>query len=151
MKNATWIVLLLGLLTVNVRASDPGHRLEDLKWLLGVWVSATERHTATEEWTQVADTVFRGGGYTIDGDTKTLNETLLLLEVEGEVFYFAKVAHNPFPVPFKLTQFSEQTAAFENPEHDFPTKLVYQRTTQDSLEVAVSGPDGKGFTVRFQR
>ena len=99
----------------------------------------------------MADTVFRGGGYTIDGDTKTLNETLFLLEVEGEVFYFAKVAHNPFPVPFKLTQLSEQTATFENPEHDFPTKLVYQRTTQDSLEVAVSGPDGKGFTVRFQR
>ena len=41
-------------------------------------------------------------------------------------------------IEFKLTTLEENRAVFENPEHDFPTKIVYERDG-DMLTAIVSG------------
>jgi hypothetical protein len=60
--------------------------------------------------------------------------------MSGEVFYIPKVAENPLPVPFRLTSVSQQTATFENPSHDFPTRIIYRHGSDDSMTVSVEGP-----------
>jgi hypothetical protein len=69
------------------------------------------------------------------------------------------VVLTPYPegkessVTFRLTDFDQKTrrALFENPEHDFPTKISYQRVAEDSLTILVSGPgkDGKEKVIRY--
>jgi hypothetical protein len=70
----------------------------------------------------------------------------------GEVFYIAKVAHNPLPIAFKLSECGEGLAVFTNPAHDFPRRLEY-RLAGDALSVQVSDgtEGGKGFTLNFKR
>ena len=58
------------------------------------------------------------------------------------------------PATFRLTDLDQKTrrAVFENPEHDFPTKISYQRVAGDSLTILVSGPgkDGKDKVIRYE-
>ena len=69
----------------------------------------------------------------------------------GEVFYLAKVAENDFPVPFKMTSHTNSKAIFENPERDFPNKLIYHRIGMNALKVDVMGTNEPGFTLHFKR
>jgi hypothetical protein len=69
----------------------------------------------------------------------------------GAVVFIAKVAHNPLPVPFKLTICTDDSATFENTNHDFPQRLVYRHIATDKMVVEVSGGDGKGFQISFDR
>jgi hypothetical protein len=41
---------------------------------------------------------------------------------------------------------------FENPQHDFPRKISYQRVAEDSLTILVAGPgkDGKESVIRYE-
>ncbi|HSM68348.1 MAG TPA: hypothetical protein VK830_01440 [Xanthomonadales bacterium] len=41
-------------------------------------------------------------------------------------------------------------AVFENPDHDFPTRIAYQLTDAGQMVVDVQDPDGKGFSIRFE-
>jgi hypothetical protein len=49
-------------------------------------------------------------------------------------------------VTFRLAELDSRTrrAAFENPDHDFPTRISYQRVADDRLTILVSGPGEDG-------
>ena len=71
-------------------------------------------------------------------------ESMLLASMSSEIFYIPKVAENPLPVAFKLTRITDTTATFENPEHDFPTKIVYMRVDANAMTVSVEGAANDG-------
>ena len=55
-----------------------------------------------------------------------------------------KVAENEYPVPFRLTSVESGRVVFENPTHDFPQKIIYQRNGTHALKVTIEGPgDGE--------
>ncbi|HEU5041307.1 MAG TPA: DUF6265 family protein [Gemmatimonadales bacterium] len=47
------------------------------------------------------------------------------------------------PVPFPLAQMDRSSAVWENPAHDFPTRIAYRRVPGDTLVARVAGP-GEG-------
>lgn len=47
------------------------------------------------------------------------------------------------PVPFTLTEVAPGHAVFENPEHDFPVRIIYRRT-ETGLTARIEGRDGSG-------
>ena len=54
------------------------------------------------------------------------------------------------PVVFYLTQNSENQLTFENPKHDFPTKIVYKKVTTDSIVASIEGEqNGKKIRVHY--
>ena len=61
--------------------------------------------------------------------------------INGEVFYVPVVPHNEGAVYFKMTEQSEDKVIFENPEHDFPQRIIYLRISNDSLHVKIEGLD----------
>jgi peptidoglycan/xylan/chitin deacetylase (PgdA/CDA1 family) len=127
--------------------------LGQLEWLLGHWKSAGENTVIAETWERISDKTFEGFGESrsaINGELKS-RETLRLVQMSGAVFFIAKVAHNEFPVGFRLTDCEDGRAVFENTVHDFPTRIGYQRLDADSMTVDVSGADGNGFQLGFQR
>jgi len=65
-----------------------------------------------------------------------------IAETNDGIVYFAQPAGRP-PTPFKLTESKKSRAVFTNPEHDFPTKIIYWRDAA-RLCARVEGPDGKG-------
>lgn len=51
------------------------------------------------------------------------------------------------PVPFRLVAMDGRSAAWENPAHDFPTRIAYRRVAGDSLVARIEGPGPGGAAV----
>ena len=117
--------------------------LERADWVLADWVSA---EGPTESWHRAGARTFEGAGTSGPG-----SEALRLVEMSGQVFYIAKVAHNELPVAFKLVECSDALLVFVNPAHDFPRRLEYRRTAADAMTVAVSDGGDRGFEIHFRK
>src|SRR5260221_8026027 len=65
-------------------------------------------------------------------------EFLRIEERPDGVFYVAQPRGKP-PTDFRLVRFEKGTAVFENPEHDFPKRIIYTRTGEDTLLASVEG------------
>ena len=66
-------------------------------------------------------------------------------------FYVPNVAHNKYPVPFKLIRAEEGSFVFEHPEHDFPQRIIYQRQGEDKLHVRAEAEQaGKMSGIDFE-
>lgn len=64
------------------------------------------------------------------------------IETRGEdVYYIARIGDSKqTPTPFKLIRLEGQEAVFENPEHDFPQRIIY-RATEGGLFARIEGKD----------
>ena len=134
-------------------AAKSNSPLRHLRWLAGTWQRETAKSISIETWRWLSDRTLEGEGIRLSkasGDT-AFTESLRIVEMQGETFYLAKVAENPYPVPFKLTSFESGHAVFENPEHDFPQRLTYVHNATDSLTVLVEGErKGRRRGIRFR-
>lgn len=125
--------------------------LDELNWLQGEWVSKETGRTR-EVWHKIGPKTWEGEGARRDPETGLWRETesLRLVEMGNAVYYLAKVPGNPLPVAFKLVEVDESTARFENPQHDFPQFLVYQRTgTELFVEAGAKGRESLRFHFQF--
>ena len=143
---------MLWLLLPRAAAATDCTSLDALAWMTGQWESRSASSRITESWTRVSEETAEGlgEGRSVPGNELKSRETLRLVTMSGTVYYLAKVAHNALPVAFALTECGEHHAVFENVEHDFPTRIAYQLTDTGQMVVDVQGPDGKGFSIRFE-
>ena len=147
------MVLILSLFSMGGSVYGQScHSMSALKQFIGQWAQETEAELTTEIWRQVSDKTYEGVGEGLDktGNIQT-RETLRLVEMSGDIFYIAKVRQNENPIPFKLTACTLSRFVFENPQHDFPKKLVYKFINSDKLHVTVSGEDENEFQIFFDR
>jgi len=148
MKKLISALLLLTCINANAYHCNS---LSDLDWLLGEWKTQvkqdlTNELLTTETWLKLSDKTFEGFG-------KTANniESLRLLEMSGEIFYLAKVSHNPSPIALKLITCKSNTLIFENEQHDFPNTIEYKQINSNAIQVKVSGKTEKSFTIQLYR
>ncbi len=118
--------------------------------LSGDWISVRGDRITTETWQQVGPGTFEGLGRTFRrSDEETVEkEALRLVEMEGEIFYLAKVAHNALPIAFRLVDSRPDRMEFENPEHDFPRRITYIFDCESRMTVIV-GDDDRNFKLEF--
>lgn len=144
--------LCLSLLSVICAPAFGQCELSSLTPLVGQWQAQTKKSVVSEHWRKVSEQSFEGVGQTHDADgTLKDSEELRLVQMQGKVFYLAKVKHNPLPVAFALTFCQNNRFRFENNNHDFPKQLEYQLLSADSLQVDVSDGAGKGFRLSFHK
>lgn len=128
------------------------NQLNRASWLLGSWKGVLGKGISVENWYRQDDSTFAGDGAFIKGSV-TLSEEHLQLTQKGEDIYYIPTVKNQNgnkPVPFKMTRLTDKEMIFENPVHDFPTKIKYTRYGADSLVAEISGPiKGKQHTELF--
>jgi Domain of unknown function (DUF6265) len=144
------IVLALALL-VNASIQNP--TLGDISWIAGDWQTSPGGKAQIEEhWTQVAGASMMGVSRTVAGD-KTVEFEYLRIEQRGDGIYY--VAHPKARCPgtdFKLTRASATEAVFENPQHDFPKRIIYSKGADDSLTASIDGGEGsKAMSFAFKK
>lgn len=141
------------LVTATCAQSAPCSNLDPARWLLGQWSAQSDDKQVLETWREVSATTFEGSGVTsARADAAVLDrEDLRLVAMADAVFYVAKVAHNPYPVAFRMTGCDAGRLVFENPTHDFPRRLEYTMQPDGRLEVTVSDGAGRGFKLQFRR
>ncbi|MBT1062939.1 hypothetical protein KJY73_05095 [Bowmanella sp. Y26] len=129
--------------------ATPCHQLEQLNWLLGDWQAQKDHKRYWENWQKVSEHSFEGQAGSTHNKEQS-QEALRLVQMQGQIFYLAKVSENPLPIAFVLENCSASEAVFVNPAHDFPQRLHYQRQ-QNKLVVRVESMQGEGFTLHFLR
>jgi hypothetical protein len=127
--------------------------LADLAWIAGDWQTAAGgRRQIEEHWTSVAGGTMMGMSRTVAGD-KTVEFEYLRIEQRADGIYY--VAHPKARCPatdFKLTKASVTEAVFENPQHDFPKRIIYRKTGDNSLTASIDGGEGsRAMTFAFTR
>jgi hypothetical protein len=144
--------LFLSLVSLVCTPAFAQCELSSLDPLVGQWQAQTKKSVVSESWHKVSDQSLEGLGQTHDlsGVLKD-SEELRLVQMQGSVFYLAKVKHNPLPVAFTLISCQNNKFRFENKNHDFPKQLDYQLLAADSLQVDVSDGEGQGFRLNFKR
>jgi hypothetical protein len=108
-------------------------------YLEGKWIIEKPDKNIFEEWKKENDTLMISKSYYVqNGDTANA-ENVMLEKIGDEIFYIPTVEHNEGPVKFRLTSLVKNKAVFENLEHDFPTKIVYEKINNDSLHASIEG------------
>lgn len=115
--------------------------LAALGWLVGSW-TGTEGGTRMEEhWIEAGGGVMLGLHRDVDPSGKAFFEFLRIEERAEGVFYVASPMGGA-PTAFRLVEGGSRRAVFENPEHDFPQRLIYWLDGEDALRARVEGEHG---------
>lgn len=111
-----------------------------LAWLEGTWLRTNSKagQSGVERWFKSSPVELQGYGVTFKGQDTLFVEKLRIIINEDRIYYVADVPENIQPVFFKLTEVTKTGFVFENPDHDFPKKIVYQ-ADNDILKATVSG------------
>lgn len=128
-----------------------GLSAQDVSFLEGTWKVADQE--IYEQWTKAGDKGFIGRGYTITNGVEKITEALIINKIDGKWAYHATVANqnNGNAVVFLQNTAVKNALSFENPQHDFPKKIVYTKISDSQFLVEVSGDAGKGFGLIFDR
>lgn len=152
MNRAFILFSLLFFLSVSVFSQYKSDRptIGDLSWFSGCWqMERAPGRLSYEQWTKPQG-IMIGLAYTLRDGKIVDHEFLRLIERDGDIFYVAIPARQK-ETEFKLTALSENEAVFENPDHDFPQRLIY-RKRDGGISARVEGEsDGKtrGFDLVF--
>jgi hypothetical protein len=137
---------------IEIFSKKINSKTEAVKWFLGDWENISEQGDFREIWKQENDSLLKGESIvTVKGDT-VFHENVGLVAKNDSLFYVVSVKgeNNEKPVSFYMTESSEKKVVFENPKHDFPNKISYEKITNDSIVASISGKqNGKDASESF--
>jgi len=145
-------ILLLLCLFNNVKAQKDASK--PFGFVLGSWEMQTPKGKIVEQWSEGADKVLKGMSYRINakGDS-SITETLQIRKMGRDTFYCSTVANqnNDKEVCFKLISTKDGIYIFENKEHDFPQRIVYQNLGKSEMLAWIEGKvNGKSRKSEFR-
>lgn len=144
------IAILLLANTSNAQESNK-QKFKKLAWLTGTWnrTNAGAGKSGYETWSKVSDVKLSGKGVSLEGKKVVFVENLEFIAVGNDIFYTVVVTGEKKPVYFKLTALSNDGFTCENPQHDFPKKITYQRSG-NTAKAVISG-NGQSVDYIFVR
>ncbi len=104
----------------------------------GKWLQSNGDGNFYEEWTRVNDTLLIGRGFVVDGTDSLFSEKLSLLTSGEETIYRVEMTTGRI-ADFKLTESTPDKLVFELPENDFPSKIIYNRKSENEITVMLEG------------
>ncbi len=121
-----------------------------LSWLKGTW--KLENEDVFEHWDEDGPVRLTGRSTAIENGDTVLLETMSMEITDGQGALVVRVAdqNEDQPIAFALTRCAEGRLLFENPEHDFPQRVAYERGENGTLLAWVEGGDRK-LTFTYQR
>jgi hypothetical protein len=150
MMKYLWIVL--GFFTA---CSSDGLEQKGFQQWSGQWRTTGTEEFFVETWKSVHENEMSGyGAMLISGDT-VFSEKIQLIKEKEEIYYIVTSKdNNEYPIRFKLTNSTPGKWVFENPAHDFPTRITYILKKEDTLIATVEGSEKtahQNFTLHFKR
>lgn len=109
-----------------------------LAWLAGDWQGAPGRAQSEEHWIPPAGGAMLGTSRTIAGGKMVFFEFLRIETRADGIYYVAQPKGRP-GTDFKLTRVGTNEAVFENPQHDFPKRIIYRKNADGSLTARIEG------------
>lgn len=119
-------------------------------FLQGTW--KMENKEIYEHWDKLNENNLKGFSYTLKDGQMFISEYLDITKDKNEVIYTATVIkqNQGNGVCYMLTK-ADSTFIFENPNHDFPKKIVYHKLNNTEIFVQVSDGKQKSFAYKMQK
>jgi len=146
------ILFLALFVSVGMNAFAQTDLLPHLLKLQGNWVGLTGR----EEWTKVEDEMVIEGisFYNVNfeeyGTNELPNEHSVIVNENDVWVYIATPLEADKSTTFVCTKASSTEWIFENPQHDFPKRIIYRFLSDEQLETTIDaglGSDPKDVKV----
>jgi len=155
MKQIHLALLALPLLFAFVPAQEAertqtSKTIADLAWMAGHWSSTTEGVEGEEAWLAPKAGIMLG----LHRDVATKKDRLLSFEYlrieqrKSAIVYVASPSGGS-STEFTLIESDASSATFENPEHDFPKRILYRRA-KDTLHARVEGDKGESMEWKWE-
>lgn len=143
--------LLLFVIIFLATSCHAQQSIRDVEWLAGKWKRTNTKpgRSGEEHWRKTSETELLGTGFSLKGADTLFIEKMKLIIQDRQLYYVADVPENKQPVSFKVTSITANGFVCENPLHDFPKQISYQREGR-SLRAIISG-DGKEIEYLFER
>jgi hypothetical protein len=126
-------------LTSGHAAPSPVDRLA---WMSGCWQQAARNgQIVDEQWMAPRGGQMIGMGRTVRGDSLLEFEHLRIFVRAGRAVYHAEPSGQT-PADFTAESVGDTIVVFENPQHDFPQRIIYRKRGADSLWARVEGTAG---------
>lgn len=114
---------------------------DDLDWMEGHWRSAEGDQVSEEIWTNGDGGLHLGVNRTVIAGQARGYEFLLIAVTDAGATYCAQPGGNE-AVCFPSTNIEDNRVTFENPDHDFPQRIVYARNG-NQLSATISDLTGE--------
>lgn len=122
--------------------------IADLAWFAGAWVGTRSSGSSIEErWSPPRGGAMLAVSRTVNAGGKMVAfEYLRIVERQGGLVYIAQPG-GAAKTEFALTEFSTtenggNRAVFENPRHDYPKRIVYERSPDGTLTATIGYTKG---------
>ena len=148
------LVVLIAMTAVTMSSASQKSGVDRLEWIAGCWTSDDGKERIEENWMKPAGQTMMGMSRTVAGGKTVFTEYIQIREVNGQLAYVVCLGLSAKPVIFKLIKNSDSEATFENPEHDFPQRIIYRRESADTLFARIEGQEkgvNKAMDFRYRR
>ena len=132
------VILAAILCAALVHAQEQKVSLNDFAWLAGCWERSGNGREVLEQWMKPAGDLMLGMSRTVANGIAKEFEFLQIRQKDGEIFYVA-IPSGQKETWFKLIKYDGHEATFENPEHDFPQRIIYRLEKDGSLAARIEG------------
>ena len=136
----TIAALLAAVLMQTIPVSGP-ITADQLSWMSGYWLTCDDGREVSETWTDPRGGLMAGNSVTLQGGRVSFELSRIAPTApDAGVAYFAGV-EGAAPVVFPAVEVSGTRVVFENPTHDFPQRVIYERDG-DVLKARIEGHMG---------
>ena len=115
-----------------------------MSWLYGCWGGKVNQRDFREQWMPLRGNTLLGIGSTEFQD-KLASYEYLRIEGRADGVYYVALPSEQKEAAFKLVtavhdnRDNADTFTFENPQHDFPQRIIYRRGTEGWLYATIEG------------
>lgn len=110
----------------------PSPLLARLSWLAGCWERTSVGGSLEEQWMAPRGGMMLGMNRMVRDGRAVAHEALRIEERQGALVYVADPSGQT-RTEFTSVEVTDTSAVWENPEHDFPQRIVYRKGRPDSL------------------
>jgi hypothetical protein len=129
-------ILIAATAAVSSTSVPPAH-VDRIAWLQGCWEQAASGRTIEEHWMAPRGGTMLGLGRTVKDGVLVEYEMVIIKEQDGRLAYEAHPSGQASAV-FLSRSITADQVVFENPAHDFPTEIGYERK-DDGLTAWIQG------------
>jgi hypothetical protein len=118
-------------------------------WMQGCWETNSPQRTIDEQWMSPRGGSMLGMSRTVR-DGRLVEHELMILSERGDQLAYEAHPSGQSPATFLSSTLTASTVVFENPAHDFPQRIGYERKSADSLTAWVEGlQNGRTRRIEF--
>lgn len=122
-----------------VRASSVARSVDRMAWLAGCWEGTLSNGATYEEaWLTPRGGTLIGMARMVRDDQTQSFEFMRIVDDDGTLVFIAHPSAQE-PTEFHAVGITSVAATFENPDHDFPQRVLYRLNQPDELLARVEG------------